>query len=96
MSDADDSAALNGQQAVDSTQPADSGVPDSTVVIRRGQSATRLLPMQSVAETTVVSRNVLHARVTKKPETSRARKIAGDLPDWEPLPPGELLVHRGQ
>lgn len=96
MSDANDSSAPSGQQAVDGAEAADGDATDSTVVIRRGQSAARLLPVQTVAETTVVSRNVLHARATKKPETSRERKIAGDLPEWEPLPPGELLVHRGQ
>lgn len=26
--------------------------------------------------------------------TSRVRKIAEGLPDWEPLPPGETLVRR--
>jgi hypothetical protein len=96
VSDANDSNALSGKQAVDAAQPADGAAPDSTVVIRRGQSAARLLPAQPAADTTVVSRNVLHARATKKPETSRERKIAGDLPEWEPLPPGELLVHRSQ
>lgn len=28
------------------------------------------------------------------PATGRMRRIAQDLPDWEPLPPGELLVRR--
>ena len=96
MSDANDSNAPSGQQAADAAHLADGSTPGSTVVIRRGHSAARLLPAQPVAETTLVSRNVLHARATKKPETSRERKIAGDLPDWEPLPPGELHVHRGQ
>ncbi|MGW7077260.1 hypothetical protein ACWGH2_18685 [Streptomyces sp. NPDC054871] len=26
--------------------------------------------------------------------TSRLRRIAEELPDWEPLPPGETLVRR--
>jgi len=26
--------------------------------------------------------------------TERRRKIIGDLPDWEPLPPGEIQVRR--
>ncbi|MGW6059929.1 hypothetical protein [Streptomyces sp. NPDC055189] len=26
--------------------------------------------------------------------TSRLRKIADELPDWEPLPPGETFVRR--
>lgn len=65
-----------------------------TLVIRRGRSATRLLANEPAAATTVVSRNVLHSREPKRPETSRERKIAGDLPEWEPLPPGELFVRR--
>lgn len=28
------------------------------------------------------------------PATGRVRRIAQDLPDWEPLPPGEILVRR--
>lgn len=28
------------------------------------------------------------------PATGRLRRIAQDLPDWEPLPPGEVLVRR--
>lgn len=26
--------------------------------------------------------------------TSRTRNVVTDLPDWEPLPPGEILVQR--
>lgn len=26
--------------------------------------------------------------------TNRARRLVQGLPDWEPLPPGEILVHR--
>ena len=26
--------------------------------------------------------------------TSRSRTVVTDLPGWEPLPPGEILVHR--
>ncbi|MEU8261542.1 hypothetical protein AB0C02_13095 [Micromonospora sp. NPDC048999] len=26
--------------------------------------------------------------------TSRVRRIAEGLPDWEPMPPGEMLVRR--
>lgn len=65
-----------------------------TLVIRRGLSATRLVPAAPPAETTMISRQVLAPRTTRRPETSRERKIAGDLPQWEPLPPGELFVRR--
>jgi hypothetical protein len=26
--------------------------------------------------------------------TKRIRRVVENLPDWEPLPPGEILVHR--
>jgi hypothetical protein len=26
--------------------------------------------------------------------TKRIRRVVESLPDWEPLPPGEILVHR--
>ncbi|MFI9239198.1 hypothetical protein [Streptomyces cinnamoneus] len=26
--------------------------------------------------------------------TSRLRRLVADLPDWEPLPPGEIVVRR--
>lgn len=42
----------------------------------------------------IVSRGILNARQSKKPETSRKRLIAGNLPGWEPMPPGESLVNR--
>lgn len=31
-----------------------------------------------------------------KKQLSGERKTAGDLPDWDPLPPGELVVVRGK
>lgn len=76
------------------TEHTGSSGPES-LVIRRGISATRLLPPPPPTETTVISRQVLHPRASgTRPETSRERKIAGDLPQWEPLPPGELFVRR--
>jgi len=66
---------------------------DGVVINRRGVSTERFLP-KDAAETTVVARNVLRPREGKRPETSRERKIAGDLPAWEPMPPGELVVNR--
>lgn len=29
-----------------------------------------------------------------KPATGRFRRMVDTLPDWEPLPPGEILVRR--
>ena len=69
---------------------------DDAVIVRRGHAATRLLPREAppVPDNVVVQRSVLARRSSDKPQTSRQRKVAGDLPDWEPLPPGELVVHR--
>lgn len=71
--------------------------PAPPVIIRRGLNGPRLLPREAAVPEggVTVSRNVLGARATVKTKTSRERKIAGDLPEWEPLPPGELLVRRG-
>lgn len=66
-----------------------------TVVVRRTRGTDRLRPRVVPSESTViVGRNVLGSRASGKPQTSRERQIAGDLPDWEPLPPGELIVQR--
>lgn len=66
------------------------------LVVRRGSSARfrpRVEPPQE--ETVVVSRGILGVRDRdKKAQTSRERRVAGDLPSWEPLPPGELVVRR--
>ena len=63
------------------------------VVIRR---TARMLPRELPVpeEGVTVSRNVLGSRAAVKPQTTRSRRIAGELPDWEPLPPGELIVRR--
>ena len=44
----------------------------------------------------VLQRNVLRSAAGGKGErqTSRRHVIAGDLPAWEPLPPGELFLSR--
>ncbi len=53
-------------------------------------------PADQTDETRLVRRNVLQAtRSVQERATKRERLIAGDLPDWDPLPPGELLVKRG-
>lgn len=46
------------------------------------------------SEEQLVSRAILGSRSSKKPALTRNHVIAGDLPDWEPLPPGELSVIR--
>lgn len=30
----------------------------------------------------------------RQPNTTRNRRVVRDLPGWDPLPPGENLVHR--
>jgi hypothetical protein len=34
------------------------------------------------------------ASVKTEQTTDRKRRVVESLPDWEPLPPGEILVHR--
>lgn len=70
--------------------------PEQELTVRRPRAAARLLPRDSTPDAgVVVSRNVLRSNATAAaPTTDRERRIAGELPDWEPLPPGELLVRR--
>lgn len=73
-------------------------VPAAPVEIRRGPRTRFLAPASNAArEEIVVSRNVLSPRkAAGKNATARERKIAGDLPEWEPLPPGEVLINRSR
>jgi hypothetical protein len=51
------------------------------------------------ADASVQDAPVPWAQQATKPQpraTSRARRMVQDLPSWEPLPPGELLVHRNR
>ena len=73
--------------------------PEQTV---RRPAGSRFVPRAPEAEAEaagqdlLVQRSVLHSAHGKpKPLTQRERAIAGDLPDWEPMPPGELVVKRG-
>lgn len=63
----------------------------------RRPGAGRFVPKAApTPDGVVVQRNVLQpSQAKEKALTSRQRRIAGNLPDWEPLPPGELLVRRG-
>jgi hypothetical protein len=68
---------------------------ESPFIVRRSRSAGRLHLRPATTDTTIVGRDLLKARrPDQKPQTERQRKIAGDLPDWQPLPPGELPVRR--
>lgn len=59
--------------------------------------ANRFLPAEvnAVDPAVVVGRGFLRSKVApQKQQLSRERKIAGDLPAWEPMPPGEIAVRR--
>ena len=52
-------------------------------------------PAPSSTAEVVLDRNVLRASVADtKPQTQRRHEMVGDLPDWQPLPPGELSLRR--
>lgn len=51
-------------------------------------------PPKDEEQQVIIGRSLLTSQRDRKPQTSRERQIAGALPDWEPLPPGELLVRR--
>jgi hypothetical protein len=61
-------------------------------VVRRTRRKPFIAPLNEDA-TPAVSRE-LASRKPAKPQISRNRRIAGDLPDWDPLPPGEIVVAR--
>lgn len=71
--------------------------PEAPAVVRR-PAASRFVPRGDTPppEAPLVQRNVLRpGRDKGKALTGRERLVAGDLPEWEPLPPGELFVKRG-
>lgn len=65
-------------------------------VLRRPSTRTNKFQPRPVAPSDVVlDRNVLRSSVGDvKPQTQRRRELVGDLPDWHPLPPGELDLRR--
>ncbi|QGF23380.1 hypothetical protein [Raineyella fluvialis] len=76
-------------------EPADGNVP-----LRRPSTRLRqFTPRPEAAEesdSVVLQRNVLRPNNASATEhqTGRRHVVAGDLPDWEPLPPGELFLSR--
>jgi len=65
------------------------------VVLRRPRSEGKFTPRPAAEGGVVVGRDLLSAaRPTSPATTSRRRVQAGELPDWEPTPPGEQLVRR--
>lgn len=84
---------------VNITSPIGDG-PAVTTVSSAGNGSTlgkrggvkRFIPPKRDEQTTPLRKDLLTSRLsTGKPQISRERKIAGGLPDWDPLPPGELL-----
>lgn len=84
------------QVSNDATPPS-SDANDGVVVVQRTRRAPFAPPTfdEQPSIGTVVTRNWGGTRRTKKDSgLTRNRVIAGDLPDWAPLPPGELQVDR--
>lgn len=82
-----------------SGQPFFSPPPAPDLPLRRPSANTRrFVPRTETPDeqsAVILQRNVLRASVKPpKPQTDRKRVIAGDLPEWDPLPPGELFVKR--
>ena len=66
--------------------------PTDGILLARGTSV-RMIPVETEANNAgvMLRRNLLQPTVTDhKPEISRNRKIAGNLPEWSPMPPGEI------
>lgn len=52
-------------------------------------------PVPTPSSDVVLDRSVLRPSVADtKPQTQRRREMVGDLPDWQPMPPGELPLRR--
>ena len=61
------------------------------IVLRRARPAVFIAPQPE--EGKLIARELgLGVGLSKQPELSRNRKIAGNLPAWDPLPPGEIRV----
>lgn len=80
-----------------SAQPAPTpDTPPAVPAINRG-ARTRFLPNAKPDgdQVTITRRALLgERRNTDSPTLIRHHRIAGDLPEWDPLPPNEQLVHR--
>lgn len=61
------------------------------IVVRRARPAVFTPPAPDDGK--LIAREIgLKAGLSKQAELSRNRKVAGDLPAWDPLPPGEIRV----
>jgi hypothetical protein len=67
--------------------------PNPEIVVRRTRR-NPFIPPSGQDQGPAVSRELLSRGRTAKAQLSRNRKVAGDLPDWDPLPPGEIILAR--
>lgn len=67
-----------------------------TFIVKRKPAATRFVPPAERTEDMVaIDRSLAIGSMAKeKPAIGRERNIAGSLPDWSPLPPGEVIAPR--
>lgn len=77
--------------------PAAPPAPDDGFVVRRTRTSPFLPPPVQEDAAPVISRAWAQSQSARPAASklSKQRKMAGGLPDWEPLPPGEVLVKRG-
>lgn len=94
-------ASVVSQSAAASVHSAPAVIDDAPVVVRRSRRNPFIAPSPEQAGEVSgisVSRNwslgLRSATAKKGSGMTRNRKIAGDLPEWSPLPPGELSVDR--
>jgi hypothetical protein len=67
--------------------------PNPEAVVRRTRR-NPFIPPSGQDQGPAVSRELLSRGRATKAQLSRNRKVAGDLPDWDPLPPGEIILAR--
>ncbi len=70
---------------------------DEPLLRRPSTRSAKFRPRPVPTSTTevVLDRNVLRPSVADtKPQTQRRHEMVGDLPDWQPMPPGELPLRR--
>ena len=62
---------------------------------RPSMLSRRFQPRPAPKSDVVLDRNVLRSSSGEsKPQTQRRHEMVGDLPDWQPMPPGELHLNR--
>ena len=69
--------------------------PEPEVLRRPSTLSRRFQPRPAPRPDVVLDRNVLRSTASDaKPQTQRRHEMVGDLPDWQPMPPGELHLNR--